>query len=46
MILSSLVDEILLQLKFLASKAVLNYIGCQLARLVIINLKNNINLII
>lgn len=40
MILSSLVDEILLQLKFLASKAVLNYIGCQLARLVIINLKN------
>lgn len=40
MFLSSLIDEIILQLKFLASKAVLNYVGCQIARIVIINLKN------
>lgn len=40
MFLSSLIDEILLQIKFLASKAILNYVGCQLARVVIVNLKN------
>lgn len=40
MFLSSLIEEILIQLKFLASKAFLNYVGCQLAKVVIINLKN------
>lgn len=40
MFLSSLIEEILLQIKFLASKAILNYVGCQLAKVVIINLKN------
>lgn len=40
MFLSSLLEEIFTQIKFLASKAVLNYVGCQLARLVLINLKN------
>lgn len=40
MFLSSLIEEIFIQIKFLASKAVLNYVGCQLANVVIINLKN------
>lgn len=37
---SSLIEEILLQVKFLASKFILNYVGCQLAKVVLINLKN------
>lgn len=40
MFLSSLIEEIILQLKFLASKAILNYVGCQLAKIVVVNLKN------
>lgn len=45
MFLSSLIEEIFLQIKFLASKALLNYVGCQLAKVVIVNLKN-INVIL
>lgn len=44
MFLSSLIDEIIMQIKFFVSKAVLNYVGCQLAKAVIVNLKN-INII-
>lgn len=40
MFLSSLIDEIIVQLKFLASKSILNYVGCHLAKIVLINLKN------
>lgn len=40
MFLSSLFEEILVQIKFFASKTVLNYVGCQIAKILIINLKN------